>query len=224
MDEEKNVNPKWYKNPFVTTVLLAVAVIVLLMASYRGIKTQGTVATSPAVTKTAAKKAVPSARIPSSEAPAVLHKVEGTPLKETKSFQIRRLTEEEEGQHPSEIGDNLYGFASGAMIVHEVRYKTGKLVLSERRQGNAFEIQKIKNQYFLIGFVPNESPVLPQKGGAQESFSLKILSRKSEDAPTPVAIPFSSITEVRPVIILPGYYQGIEILTSRLIWDTLPHD
>jgi len=84
--------------------------------------------------------------------------INGGSEKEVKIDNVRKLDPLETGKYIGELPNGIYFFARDNVIICELtEYREECLTSSNKRGRNDFEIQKVDNEYILIGFIGIES-------------------------------------------------------------------
>jgi hypothetical protein len=118
-----------------------------------------------------------------------------TPIDKINLVNLRSLEPLETGKKIGELPNNVYFYASPLKVVYEIEdSKIDFLDATNKRINNySFEIQKIDNRYYLIGFVSDETYSKIGTVNSDNSLSTIIFPNKWGGASSPIAIPFDSV-------------------------------
>ena len=110
---------------------------------------------------------------------------------------LRKLKPLETDKYLSEMPDNIYGFGFGSAICYELQDKKDFVKLSNIRETSAhFEIQKINNENYLVGFIGDESYANIGKLDKSNKLELMLFPLPWENFKNIVSIPFDSISKI----------------------------
>lgn len=112
---------------------------------------------------------------------------------------LRALEPLETGKKIGDLPNGVYFFASPLLIVYEIEDpKNDFLEATNKRFSNhSFEIQKIENRYYLIGFISDEAYSNIGSINSQNSIVTILFPNRWEGAAHPVAIPFDAINTIK---------------------------
>ena len=112
---------------------------------------------------------------------------------------LRPLETLETGKRIGELPNNVYFFGSPIGVVYEINDpKNDFLQVTSRRLDNySFEIQKLDNRYYLIGFISDEIYSRIGSVNSENSIYAVFFPNMWGGAPHPVAIPFDAVYTIQ---------------------------
>jgi hypothetical protein len=154
------------------------------------------------------------------------------PLIETvpssKTTSLRKLKPLETGKHLNEIPDNIYGFVHAVAFSRKMPENKEFITLSNERQIESyFEVQKFNNEYYLVGFIGDESYANIGKVNKYNTLELTLFALPWENFKNIVAIPFNAIINIKYREINIGIRHSVSVLdvvTNNIITNIQGHD
>ena len=145
-----------------------------------------------------------------------------------KAASLRKLKPLETGKHLNEIPDNIYGFVHAVAFFWKMSENEKIITLSNEREiKDRFEVQKFNNEYYLVGFIGDESYANIGKVNKSNTLELTLFALPWENFKNIVAIPFNSIINIksRAINIGSGHSaQVLDVVTSNIITNIQGHD
>ncbi|MFH0764249.1 MAG: hypothetical protein V1927_04535 [Candidatus Omnitrophota bacterium] len=115
---------------------------------------------------------------------------------------LRKLKPLETGKDVSELPSGIYGFSVARAIVYGARYPGDKyLTLSNKKYGSFFEIQKVKNECFVIGYIGDEAYANIGKVKTANSVELTLSPSPWGSIKNVVSIPLKAILKIEDRVI-----------------------
>jgi hypothetical protein len=101
-------------------------------------------------------------------------------------------------QHISRLPNNVYGFTYGFKLSSEFHDQDGKLYIDLEPEANQhkFELQKISNRIFIVGFVDQENYRKIIDASQDNLVEIKLFSQPWQEVKYVVAVPYDSLKEI----------------------------
>lgn len=110
---------------------------------------------------------------------------------------LKSINPSDNGKEISQLPDGVYFYASPSLIISEVKSpKYDYLTTRDVRQGSDFELQKIENRYYIIGFFSDENYAKVDSINSFNSLNAKLFPVRWGGAKNAVAIPFDSVYSI----------------------------
>ena len=111
---------------------------------------------------------------------------------------LRTLEPLETGKKIGELPNGIYFFAGSHAIMYEIEAPEDNFIQAENKGliNHSFEIQKIDDRYFLVGFVSNESYSNIGSVKLGKTLYTVLFPNQCVEATHPIAVPFDAIHRI----------------------------